>query len=245
MRSPNRFRRAKCKRNQKGGAYAPRQSGAYAPQSGGGLGGSIVFSPSSYLHSINNPLAVTAGSSCDSTSRNLINPSSLGPGGLPGMRGGKRGKKGSRRIRRQRGGGYTTDLANSIFGGSPGLAPMASVISQTTGCSSVGIPSSGASGQLNVPITGPGALLQKGGAMPGLGQSNQALTVTTAGYSVNPPGIAPGVSSSGALFSIRTPYDANAYSPACLRTNQTGGKRKTRKQKKSRKTRKSKKTRKH
>jgi hypothetical protein len=235
MRSPNSFRKAKCKRNQRGG----------------GLGGSIVFSPSSALHTINNPLAVTAGSSCDATSRSLINPSSLGSGGLPGMRGGKRSKRGSRHMKKQRGGGYGFDaqLSSEFMGGSPGNAPYAAVSHVNTGCSSVAIPSSGASGSLNVPVTGPGALLQKGGKRAGLGESNLALTVPTAGVTVNPPGVAPIVSASGALLSVNVPYDARAYNPSCLQTNpQSGGRRKTRKTKgkKSRKTRKAgKKSRKH
>ena len=151
----------------------------------------------------------------------------------------------------QRGGGFgfNPQLSSEFMGGSPGNAPYAAVSNVNTGCSSVAIPSSGASGILNVPITGPGALLQKGGKRSGLGESNLALTVPTAGVTVNPPGVAPIVSASGALLSVNVPYGAGSYSPSCLQTNpQAGGKRKTRKAKakKSRKSAKSaKKSRKH
>jgi len=236
-------RRVNCKRNNK--------------QHGGGLGSVVNFAPPSFGHLVQNPLALSAGSSCLAEPR----PGMIGsysPHGLPGMssfqkggsrknkkntrKGGKGGK--GRKNKKQHGGAYGFTGGSGIVGGFPGGATYPPVNSiGCTGSSSVPIPASGADGMLNKtggqlwdgPHT---SALQRGGAYESAALSE---TLKTAGYSSLQPG-ANGVIQTGAgtLVSVNVPIDGRIAGGACGMAPQKGGKRNG-SRKASRKNRKNKK----
>jgi hypothetical protein len=245
-------RRVKCKRNVK--------------QHGGGLGGVVNFTPSSFGHLAQNPLAWSAGSSCMAEPRpGMI--SSFTPRGLPGFQmGGRRrrnsrrnsrkatrknrkNRKNSRRNRKQHGGAYGFTGVTGIVGGYPGGASYPPVTS--IGCtapSSVDIPASGSDGILNrvggplwdgPPTSG----LQRGGSGAAVLTGSPyelGLTEKTAGYSSLVPG-AGGVihTAAGPLLSVNVPSDGRIAGGACGMPPQRGGRRNSRKNRKnSRKNRK-------
>jgi hypothetical protein len=222
-------RRRSCKRNNK--------------QYGGGLGGVVNSTPSSFGHLVNNPLSWSAGSSCLAQTRpGFI--SDYTPRGLPGMaqmggsrRSGRKGKRSGRKgTKRQRGGAYGFVGGSGIVAGYPGgasYAPMTSI--GCTGSSGSEIPDSGAADSLNRtggPLwDGPKtSALQRGGAYE-LGE-----TLKTAGYSSLQPG-ANGVIQTGAgtLLSVNVPTDGRIAGGACGVYPQKGGRKASRKNRKSRK----------
>lgn len=220
-------RRVNCKRNNK--------------QRGGGLGSVVNFAPPSFGHLVQNPLALSAGSSCLAEPR----PGMIGsysPHGLPGMSSFQKG--GSRKNKKQNGGAYGFTGGSGIVGGFPAGATYTPVNSiGCTGSSSVPIPASGADGMLNKtggqlwdgPHT---SALQRGGAY----ESGAALgeTLKTAGYSSLQPG-ANGVIHTGAgtLVSVNVPMDGRMAGGACGMAPQKGGRRNgSRKNRKDRKNRK-------
>lgn len=238
-------RRVKCKRNVK--------------QHGGGLGGVVNFTPSSFGHLVNNPLAWSTGSSCMAEPRpGMIE--SITPRGLPGMSqmGGRRNsrrnnrknsrrnsrrnnRKNSRRnSRRQQGGAYGFTGITGIVGGYPGGASYPPVTSiGCTGASSVAIPASGSDGILNK-VGGPlwdgphTSGLQRGGAVLTGSPYELGLTEKTAGYSSLVPG-AHGVIQTGAgtLVSVNVPTDGRIAGGACGMPPQHGGRRNSRRNRKN------------
>ena len=240
-------RRRSCKRNNK--------------QYGGGLGGISTFSPPSFGHLVNSPMASGVGSSCLAEPRpGFI--TGYTPQGLPGMaqaggsrkrsgpkakrsgskrsgskgkRSGAKAKRGRKGTRKQRGGAYGFVGGAGIVAGYPGgasYAPMTSI--GCTGSSGSEIPDSGAADSLN--RTG-GYLWDgpKTSALQRGGAYELGETLKTAGYSSLQPG-AHGVIQTGAgtLLSVNVPVDGRIAGGAC--GMQKGGKR--RKSRKSRKNRK-------
>ena len=238
-------RRVKCKRNAK--------------QHGGGLGGTVLFTPS-FGNLAQNPLAWSTGSSCMAQPRpGMIE--SITPRGLPGMspqmggrrnsrRNSRRNRKNSRRnrknSRKQHGGAYGFTSVSGIVGGFPGGAsypPIGSI--GCTGPSSVDIPASGSDGILNR-VGGPlwdgphTSGLQRGGAVLTGSPYELGLTEKTAGYSSLVPG-ANGIIQTGAgtLVSVNVPTDGRIAGGACGMPPQRGGRRNSRRNRKnSRKNRK-------
>ena len=259
-------RKAKCKRNQRGGSL------------GGGWGFSAA-SVGSGAPVINNPLTYSTGSSCLSAVRpgTLVGgwESLKTPGGLPGMNGGRRsrgsrkGKSRSRKSRSrksrsrsrksrsgksrrhtQRGGRYGFDGSDQASG-TPWGGAMASAVKIP--CEA--IPAAGPtlnmragdlwSGATNVPA---GTIpAQFGGSAPYAtafepptavqGQTQMHLTVPTARYEVLPAGESAIRSAAGTNIAINRPLNWSEMSPACLKTG--GGRSRSRSRSRSRKNRKS------
>ena len=249
-------RKAKCKRNQRGGSL------------GGGWGFSAA-SVGSGAPVINNPLTYSTGSSCLSAVRpgTLVGgwESLKTPGGLPGMNGGRRSRgsrkgksrKGKSRSRSrksrsgksrrhtQRGGRYGFDGSDQASG-TPWGGAMASAVKIP--CEA--IPAAGPtlnmragdlwSGATNVPA---GTIpAQFGGSAPYAtafepptavqGQTQMHLTVPTARYEVLPAGESAIRSAAGTNIAINRPLNWSEMSPACLKTG--GGRSRSRKNRKSR-----------
>jgi hypothetical protein len=212
---------------------------------GGGAGGSYSFAPS-LGGTVANPLAYSAGSSCQTEPR--FGTIAAGDfGGIPGVQGsgsptlvgGRRKGRNSRKS--QKGGAYS--FANDgTVGGFPGAAGLAGIrYIGPTGPSLSQMPDSGAAGRLNVPQAG-GAL---GSALgdayaPLTSASNMAASanVPTAGLThLNGPASI-GASSAGVPYMINVPVDGRAApspSPSPLK----GGRRRSRNSRNSRKGKKS------
>jgi len=225
-------RRVKCKRNAK--------------QHGGGLGGTVHFTPSSVTPEMNNGQAWSTGTSCMAQPRpGMIE--SITPRGLPGFQmGGRRrrnSRRNSRRNRKQHGGAYGFTGVTGIVGGYPGGAsypPVASI--GCTGSSSVDIPASGSDGILNR-VGGPlwdgpkTSGLQRGGSGAAVLTGSPyelGLTEKTAGYSSLVPGTNGVIqTAAGGLLSVNVPSDGRIAGGACGMPPQRGGRRNSRKNRKN------------
>ena len=215
-------RRAKCKRNQRGGS----------------LGNTYGFTPSSYGGSgtIANPLTWSTSSSCVGEARpGFMAAGFTGAKGLPGMSGGKR--RNASKLKKQSGGRYGFDGSNLTGVGAPWGSARASVEHVPCEASRSSVPDSGAAGMLNKtggPLwDGP---RQMGGANPAIASalSSAVYEAPTAGYTHLRNGADSIQTSAGTLEMINVPQHARMMSPACLKTG--GSRRKSRKT--SRKSRK-------
>ena len=239
-------RKAKCKRNQRGGSL------------GGGWGFSAA-SVGSGAPVINNPLTYSTGSSCLSAVRpgTLVGgwESLKTPGGLPGMNGGSRRRGGgkskskSKKRHTQRGGRYGFDGSDQPTG-TPWGGAMASAVKVPCEASYAALPATGPtlnmragelwSGATNVPA---GTIpAQFGGSAPYAtafeaptavqGQTQMHLTVPTARYEVLPAGESSIRSAAGTNIAINRPLNWSEMSPACLKTG--GGRSRKSRSRKSR-----------
>jgi len=240
-------RKAKCKRNQRGGSL------------GGGWGFSAA-SVGSGAPVINNPLTYSTGSSCLSAVRpgTLVGgwESLKTPGGLPGMNGGRRRRGGgksrkskSKKRQTQRGGRYGFDGSDQPTG-TPWGGAMASAVKVPCEASYAALPATGPtlnmragelwSGATNVPA---GTIpAQFGGSAPYAtafeaptavqGQTQMHLTVPTARYEVLPAGESSIRSAAGTNIAINRPLNWSEMSPACLKTG--GGRSRKSRSRKSR-----------
>jgi len=214
---------------------------------GGGAGGSYSFAPS-LGGTVANPLAYSAGSSCQTEPRfgTIAAGDFGGIPGIPGVQGsgsptlvGGRRRKGRNSRKSQKGGAYS--FANDgTVGGFPGAAGLAGIrYIGPTGPSLSQMPDSGAAGRLNVPQAG-GALGSAVGDAyaPPTSASNMAasISVPTAGLThLNGPASI-GASSAGVPYMINVPVDGRASpAPSPLK----GGRRNRRRSRNSRKGKKS------
>lgn len=261
-------RRAKCKRNQRGG----------------GLGSTYGLNANSYGGdgTISNPLAYSVSSSCVEAERpGFMASGYTGPKGLPGMSGmsgmsgGRRGRahgtqsttarrgrkgsrkatrkgrkgsrKGSKKLRSQAGGRYGFDGSDLSGMGTPWGSARAAVEHVPCEASRAAIPDSGAAGMLNKvggPLWDGPVPSQRGGAYPATASASDSAVyeAPTAGYTHLRNMGDSFQTAAGTYEMINVPENARIMSPACLKTG--GGRRRSsrkdtrRKQKKSRKGRK-------
>lgn len=215
---------------------------------GGGAGGSYSFAPS-LGGTVANPLAYSAGSSCQTEPRfGTIAAGDFGgipgiPGvqgsGSPTLVGGRRKGRNSRKS--QKGGAYS--FANDgTVGGFPGAAGLAGIrYIGPTGPSLSQMPDSGAAGRLNVPQAG-GALADAYAPLTSASDmaASASANVPTAGLThLNGPASI-GASSAGVPYMINVPVDGRAAPPPLKGGRRSrSNSRKSRKGKKSRNTRKS------
>lgn len=234
-------RRAKCKRNQRGGGL-----GSTYGLTAGSWGGDGTVA---------NPVAWTRASSCLAETRPGFMPDGYtGPKGLPGMSGGRRkgrkqskkarkGRRGTRKLRAQSGGRYGFDGSDLSGMGTPWGSARAAVEPVPCEASRSAIPDSGAAGVLNKvggplwdgPVPGRG---QMGGANPAIASAADSAVyeAPTAGYTHLRNGGDSFQTAAGTYEMINVPENARVMSQACLKTG--GGRKRSRKAQKKRKGRK-------
>jgi len=239
-------RRARCKRNMKGGGFG----GSWGFDSSAAAGAST-------LHTMNNPLAYSSGDSCQGGD---VRPGYLTGGvaatGLPGAtatfanqflhtrqnggkRNGSRKNKKSRKTTRkyrQTGGRYGFVAPDpSIASGTPWGTTYPTVTHIPCEATRSMNPPSGAADTLNV--QGGYLWSGKGGAQQAMTPSPLDVMAPTARYTQleNPGDVLQ--SAAGTNLMINKPMGSNEMNPACLKTG--GGRRKNRKNKSAKKNKKS------
>ena len=205
---------------------------------GGGAGGSYSFAPS-LGGTVANPLAYSAGSSCQTEPRfgTIANPGDFGgipgiPGvqssGSPTLVGGRRRSRKGRNSRKSQKGGAYSFANDGTVGGFPGAAGLAGIrYIGPTGPSLSQMPDSGSAGRLNVPQAG-GALADAYAPLTSASNMAASANVPTAGLThLNGPASI-GASSAGVPYMINVPVDGRAApSPSPLK----GGRRRSRSRK--------------